>query len=52
MKVGSGLFTKVARKKGDFIVGFPGYWMESRVFGSDVECDDNYAFQVPRGDDE
>ena len=33
MKVGRGLFTKVERKKNDYIVGFPGYWMESRVLG-------------------
>ena len=52
MKVGQGLFTKVERKKNDYIVGFPGYWMESRVFGLAASRENHYAFSVPNDDHE
>ena len=45
---GKGLFTKVARKKGEFIVGFPGYWMESAVFGPAANNNGDYAFKLPK----
>jgi hypothetical protein len=38
---GQGLFTKDA-----FIVGFPGYWMEGRVFGTKHDVDGVYAFSM------
>ena len=50
MKVGQGLFTKVERNKNDYIVGFPGYWMESRVFGLAASRENHYAFSVPNDD--
>jgi hypothetical protein len=30
--VGDGLFTSIAREKGDYICAFPGYWMDSTLF--------------------
>jgi hypothetical protein len=41
---GTGLFTKTARKAKDFIVSFPGYWMESHVYS---EEDGSYGFTLP-----
>ena len=51
MSVGRGLFTLAARKKDEFIVAFPGYWMESKVFGKRTQHDDRYAFSVPPGEE-
>jgi hypothetical protein len=46
---GRGLFTKVARKTGDMIVAFPGYWMEENTFGHEdpTQQGNHYAFSVP-----
>jgi hypothetical protein len=47
-RAGKGLCTKVARKDGDFIIGFPGYWMHARVFQDAMQEDKElYAFSVP-----
>ena len=44
-----GLFTKIARKKDEEIIGYPGYFMHSKLFAN--EPDDNaYAFEVPKED--
>ena len=45
---GKGLFTKTARKTKDFIVSFPGYWMENHVFS---DKDGSYGFTLPRDGD-
>jgi hypothetical protein len=51
-RAGEGLFTKVARQDGDFIIGFPGYWMHARVFEeSTAEDKELYAFAVPDTDE-
>ena len=46
-KPGCGLFTKSARKKGQLLIGFPGYWMEENVFGPKESHKDHYAFAIP-----
>ena len=45
---GKGLFTKVARKKGDLIAGFPGYWMETKMFEKTQHVNELYAFNTPK----
>ena len=45
--VGKGLFTKIMRKKGEMIVGFPGYWMESNVYEEVPDNQERYAFELP-----
>ena len=47
---GDGLFTETALKKGDFIIGFPGYWMHTLAFGKHQHnSKGNYAFSTPKG---
>ena len=48
MDPGNGLFTKVARKKDDQIVSFPGYWMEANVYGPHAAKNKHYAFSIPK----
>ena len=47
MSPGTGLFSKTARKKGDFILGFPGYWMPDLAFSPESTREGSYAFAVP-----
>jgi hypothetical protein len=49
---GTGLFTKVKRKKGDLICSFPGYWMEAHAYNhwEGKGADGTYAFNVPSDD--
>jgi len=48
MDAGTGLFTEVFRKKGDFICAFPGYWVERHMFGPEAHKDGHYAFSLPK----
>ena len=48
MEAGTGLFTEVFRKKGDFLCAFPGYWVERHMFGPQAHKNGHYAFSPPK----